>query len=217
MKKRTVLWAALAAGVFLLVQGCTYQNDLQYITQEETRGYEPEQPKETEKQTESEASFETEGEQEQIAEVPELYYAYHCLDEAQKKIYLEILDALTNMKKDAPLSTVDKSGVDLIFACVMNDHPELFYVEGYQYTEYTLGNVTTGVTFSGTYSMGSEEAEQIKIRIEQRIAECFQQVPLNEDEYKISVLFSCRADQSARDMRKRCSTCCKRQISNACW
>lgn len=183
MKKRTVLWAALAAGVFLLVQGCTYQNDLQYITQEETRGYEPEQPKETEKQTESEASFETEGELEQIAEVPELYYAYHCLDEAQKKIYLEILDALTNMKKDAPLSTVDKSGVDLIFACVMNDHPELFYVEGYQYTEYTLGNVTTGVTFSGTYSMGSEEAEQIKIRIEQRIAECFQQVPLNEDEY----------------------------------
>ncbi len=181
MKIRTVLWAALTAGVFLLAQGCTYQNDLWYFTQEETRGYEPEQPKETE--NESEASTGTEEEPEQIIEVSELYYAYHSLDDTQKKIYLEILDALANMKKDTPLSTVDKSSVDLVFACVMNDHPELFYVEGYQYTEYTLGSVTTGLTFSGTYSMGSEEAEQAKNAIEQKVAECFQQVPLNEDEY----------------------------------
>ncbi|MDE7321154.1 MAG: hypothetical protein K2N73_00225 [Lachnospiraceae bacterium] len=183
MKKRTVLWAALATGVLMLAQGCTYQNELQYFTQEETRGYEPEQPKETENETESEASSETGEELEGITEVSDLYYAYYCLDEKQKKIYLEILDALTNMKKDTPLSTVDKSGVDLIFACVMNDHPELFYVEGYQYTEYTLGNVITGVTFSGTYSMSGAEAEQAKIGIEQKLVECFQQVPMNEDEY----------------------------------
>lgn len=71
-------------------------------------------------------AFGTEEDTEQITEVSELYYSYHCLDETQKKIYLEILDALANMKKDALLSIMDKSGVDLIFACVMNDHPELF-------------------------------------------------------------------------------------------
>lgn len=211
MKKRTVLWAALAAGVFLLVQGCTYQDDLPYLTQEETREYEPEQPKEPEKETESEMPSGTEEDTEQITEVSELYYSYHCLDETQKKIYLEILDALANMKKDAQLSIMDKSGVDLIFACVMNDHPELFYVEGYQYTEYTLGNVTTGVTFSGTYSMSSEEAEQAKIAIEQKIAECFRQVPLNEDEYStVKYLYewlidSTEYDKTAENNQNICS------------
>ena len=73
MKKRTVLWAALAAGVFLLVQGCTYQDDLPYLTQEETREYEPEQPKEPEKETESEMPSGTEEDTEQITEVSELY------------------------------------------------------------------------------------------------------------------------------------------------
>ena len=42
---------------------------------------------------------------------------------------------------------MDKSVLDEVFACVMNDHPELFYVDGYQYTEYTLGSAVTGITF----------------------------------------------------------------------
>lgn len=189
MRKGIALWAALAAGMILFAQGCTDQNDLRYLTQEETRGYEPEQPKETDKAAGTDADEETrpfsesEEESESITEVSELYYAYHCLDQTQQKIYLEMLDALTNLKSDASLSTVDKSGLDLIFACVMNDHPELFYVEGFQYTEYTLGSVTTGITFSGTYSMTGGQIEQARAGIEQRLEECFRQVPLNEDEY----------------------------------
>lgn len=116
-------------------------------------------------------------------EVSELYYAYHCLDEGKQKVYLEMYDALSGMKSGVPLSTVDKSVLDIVFACVMNDHPELFHVEGYQYTEYTLGNTTTGITFSGTYSMTSAEIQQAAQTIEQKLEACFQDVPLNEDEY----------------------------------
>lgn len=185
MRKVTVLWAALVSGMMMLIQGCTYQEDLQYFIRgeessetgdtketEETREYEPEQPKAKETEIETE-----------VPVVSELYYAYHCLDGEKQKIYLEMFDALSSMKSGAPLSTVDKSVLDVVFASVMNDHPELFYVEGYQFTEYTLGNVTTGITFSGTYSMTSAEAEQAGLMIEQKLAACFGQVPLNEDEY----------------------------------
>lgn len=188
MKKWTVLWAALVSGIMLLTQGCTGQDvfDLQDIIREgknageaesttETRGYEPEQPQG--------GSTETSVEEQGIREVSELYYAYHHLDGDKQKIYLEMLDALAGMRSGVPLSTVDKSVLDIVFACVMNDHPELFYVDGYQYTEYTLGDVVTGITFSGTYSMTGAEAEQAGMEIEQKLAECFEQVPLNEDEY----------------------------------
>ena len=189
MRKGTVCWAALIGSVIMLIQGCTFQEELQYFLRSEKgseqsdesdsaddieeRTYEPDQPKEDE----SETSEQT------LQEVSELYYAYHCLDEKKQRIYLEMYDALSGMKSGVPLSTVDKSDLDVVFACVMNDHPELFYVEGYQYTEYTFGNTTTRITFSGTYSMTSAQAEQSRLLIEQKIAECFQDVPLNEDEY----------------------------------
>lgn len=177
-------WAVLICSVAMLVQGCAFQEKLQYFLQEqkesgqsdefhenrEERTYEPDPPKEDKP--------------EQVRrEVSELYYAYHCLDEEKQKIYLEVYDALSGLKSGVPLSTVDKSVLDVVFACVMNDHPELFYVEGYQYTEYTLGSTTTGITFSGTYSMTSAQMQQTGQMIEQKLEACFQDVPLNEDEY----------------------------------
>lgn len=207
MRKGTMLWAALAGSLMLLVQGCTGQNafDPQYIIREEkgtgeeesvteSRGYEPEQPQD------NGTEAETATEEQSVREVSELYYAYHHLDKERQKLYLEMFDALTEMRSGAPLSTLDKSELDVVFACVMNDHPELFYVDGYQYTEYTLGSVVTGITFSGTYSMTGAEVEQAKIGIEQKLAECFQQVPLNEDEYStVKYLYEWLIDHTEYD------------------
>ena len=206
MRKWTVLWAALIGSMMFGTSGCADQSgfDPQYIIREEksadeaestaeTRGYEPEQPQENSTETNPLTK-------EHIREVSELYYAYHHLDGERQKIYLEMFDALTDMKSGVPLSTVDKSVLDVVFACVMNDHPELFYVDGYQYTEYTLGDVVTGITFSGTYSMASAEIEQARLLIEQRLAECFEQVPLNEDEYStVKYLYEWLIDHTEYD------------------
>lgn len=207
MRKGTVLWAALAGSMMFLVQGCTDQNafDLQYMIREEksteesaaeseSRAYEPEQPQS------HGTEVETLTEEQSVREVSELYYAYHHLDKERQKLYLEMLDALAEMRSGAPLSTLDKSELDVVFACVMNDHPELFYVDGYQYTEYTLGSVVTGITFSGTYSMTSAEVEQARLGIDQRLAECFGQVPLNEDEYStVKYLYEWLIDHTEYD------------------
>lgn len=180
MRKKAALGIILLCSVVMLAQGCSYVEDLQDFTQEEIRTYEPEMPKNEETST---VPLTQEQQEEHSEEVSTLYYAYHCLDEEKQKIYLEMLDAMTDMECDARLSTVDKSVLEQVFSCVMNDHPELFYVEGYQYTEYTFGSTTTGITFSGTYSMTKEEAEQTKALIEQKFEECFRQAPVGGDEY----------------------------------
>lgn len=184
MRRGTVCWAVLVCSVAMLVQGCTFQEKLQYFLQgqEESEEYQEHNEKIEERTYEPDPPKEDKPEQTH-REVSELYYAYHCLDEEKQKVYLEMYDALSGMKSGVPLSTVDKSVLDIVFACVMNDHPELFHVEGYQYTEYTLGNTTTGITFSGTYSMTSAEIQQAAQTIEQKLEACFQDVPLNEDEY----------------------------------
>ncbi|MDE7477039.1 MAG: hypothetical protein K2M91_03660 [Lachnospiraceae bacterium] len=207
MRKGTVLQAALVGSMILLIQGCTYQGDLQYFL----RGEERSEEERTEDRNEIDEIDEVEGTEETREYVPdqpktnfqpvsELYYAYHRLGEQEQTIYLEMLDALSGMKSGVPLSTVDKSLLHVVFACVMNDHPELFYVEGYQYTEYTLGNVVTGITFSGTYSMTSAEAAQTRLLIEQKLAACFAQVPLNEDEYStVKYLYEWLIDNTEYD------------------
>lgn len=186
MKTKTVLWTLLASCIMLLVQGCTVQKNQQRTIQEkketeEIRTYEPEQPDEIQT-TEETTQTETE-EPQKLREVSELYYAYHCLDREKQQIYLEMLDALTGIESGVRLSTVDKSMLDVVFACVMNDHPELFYVEGYQFTEYMMDTVVTEITFSGTYSMTADEIGQAQLSIVQRLRDCFAQIPLNEDEY----------------------------------
>jgi hypothetical protein len=59
----------------------------------------------------------------------------------------------------------------------MNDHPELFYVTGYKYTEYTLGSATTQITFSGTYSMDKEQVDSTKPILDAKINECLTYAP----------------------------------------
>lgn len=131
----------------------------------------------------SEEEPQSQDEQEAVREVSEIYYAYHSLSEAEQRLYLEMLDALTDMSDEVKLSTLDSTLLDRIFACVLNDHPELFYVEGFQYTEHFIGDELIEITFEGTYSMTKDEAELVLMEIEKSLSGCMSEVPLNEDEY----------------------------------
>jgi hypothetical protein len=111
------------------------------------------------------------------------YYGYRMLDETNQSIYREMLYALSEMVDDVSLSTKDKSKLDLVFNCLMNDHPELFYVTGYKYTEYTLGSEITSITFSGTYSMTIEQMNSTKPILDGKVNECLINAPDSDDEY----------------------------------
>lgn len=116
-------------------------------------------------------------------EVSDTYYIYHKLDKNQQKLYLEIYDVLNNYNEDVILSTTDRKSIDELFVCVMNDHPELFYVDGYKCTEYSLDNEITEISFSGTYIMSIEDIEKTKKKIDEKIGQIMDKVPLSEDEY----------------------------------
>lgn len=100
------------------------------------------------------------------------HYAYDCLSEAEQAWYRDIADTLGHMEKDRHLSEdgllagLDETCIDAIFQCVMNDHPEIFYVDGYYYNQYTRGNRVVAIVFSGSYSMDQEEARARLEKIE---------------------------------------------------
>lgn len=72
------------------------------------------------------------------------------------------------LSREGLAAGLDESNLDKIFQCVLNDHPELFYVDGYSYTKYTGFGTDTILSFefSGRYTMEPAEAgrrrEQIR-------------------------------------------------------
>jgi len=142
----------------------------------------------------------TQSEEEAAKEIAEIYYSYHKLGEAEQALYLEILDALTTLSEERMVSASDSEQLDRIFECVLNDHPELFYVEGFQYTEHFFGDTLTGISFKGTYSMTRKEAAAALAEIDQSLSECMREVPLNEDEYStVKYLYEYLIDNTEYD------------------
>lgn len=116
-------------------------------------------------------------------------YAAQCLSEAERIWYLDIKEALGNFREDVRLDKAalaagcDEEDIDRIFQCVLNDHPELFFVEGYSYTRYTRGDKTTAVVFSGTYSMDRETAADRRGEIEAAAGRILSGIDRNVDQY----------------------------------
>ncbi len=93
-------------------------------------------------------------------------YYYEKLDDTERHLYGEILYILADQREDISLTLPDKDRIDRVFKFVINDHPEIFYVDGYTYTLYLLGDTPSHLLFTGSYTMTKEAAEHYLTGIE---------------------------------------------------
>lgn len=117
------------------------------------------------------------------------YYAYDTLSKPEKIWYLDIYRILKNRETegrlyDGYLTEIGVHDIDRIFHCVLNDHPEFFYVDGYSYTNYTQGESTVEVVFSGTYTMEPDEVAEKQALIDDYVGKCRSGLPETADEYE---------------------------------
>lgn len=143
-------------------------------------------------------------------------YYYESLNADEQLWYREMYAVMIAMETEMVLSkeaneTVGADGLDKIFNCVMNDNPNLFYVEGYTYTLYTYGEELDRVAFSGTYSMSRTEKEEIQVMIDSAVDTCLAGVSLDASQYeKVKyvyeyIIFSTEYDLMAPDNQNICS------------
>lgn len=123
-------------------------------------------------------------------------YAYQSLSAEEQIWYRDIESALGSMAEKVRLSDeglelgLDENCIDKIFQCVLSDHPEIFYVDGYTYTKYSRGDKTVAIAFSGSYELSEEEVLTRKNQIMQVVQSILAGIDANAGEYdKVKYVF----------------------------
>lgn len=138
-------------------------------------------------------------------------YAYHQLSNDEQSLYIEILWALLEFQENVTLSSMDNEEISRVFQCVLNDHPEIFYVDGYTYTQYTLGDILKKITFTGNYKMEQDEIARRQAQIDGYVENCLAALPSDSGEYeKVKYIYEylidhTEYDASAEDNQNICS------------
>lgn len=135
-----------------------------------------------------------------MREQQDLYY-FSTLEITQQNLYVEILYALENYIDEMELSTMDTDQIDKVFQCVMMDHPEIFYTDGYSFIKYTLGNEVKKITFKGTYIYSQEEKEIREVQIEEAALKMLAGIRADAADYeKVKYVYETVIDHTEYDL-----------------
>lgn len=138
-------------------------------------------------------------------------YNFDHLSKEEQLVYTEIFQIISKRQEEVKISSLDTKTIDKVFQCVLNDHPEIFYVDGYTYTKYTLGDELKKITFTGTYPIAQEEAAERQKKIIVYKEQCLLSMPADLDEYgKVKYIYeylinNTEYDANAVDNQNICS------------
>ena len=140
----------------------------------------------------------------------ELYY-FSNLEITQQNLYVEILYALENYIDEMKVSTFDTEQIDTVFQCVMMDHPEIFYIDGYSFVKYSRGENVEKIVFKGNYIYNQQEKEVKEEQIEDAAGEIMANISQDATDYEKvkyvyeTIIHNTEYDINAADNQNICS------------
>ena len=140
-------------------------------------------------------------------------YGYSQLSGDEQQLYREILNSLLSCQEETELSVKDPEMVERVFRYVMADHPEIFYADGYEVTTYRLGTELRRITFTGTWTLESDEVLSRRAQLEAAAALWLEGLPDGTDDFEKAkyiydaLILRTEYEQGSADSQTICSVC----------
>lgn len=115
--------------------------------------------------------------------VSEGKYLHDSLDKKEQKVYDQVLHAIMNREENVKVSTTDVVLLDKIFDMVMAENGEIFWVEGYMYTQMVQFDRVFALEFTPTYTKTAEEVAQFRSQVDVSVQEMLANAPQDGDDY----------------------------------
>lgn len=123
------------------------------------------------------------------------FYAYETLNTQEQMVYDEILDTILSHRSVQRISVYEAVVLERAFEAVTADYGELFWINGYSYTEYTFAGNVTGLEFMPEYSMTQEEQQSYQSLIDQKNQEILSGISMDASDYdKVKYVFNYLVD-----------------------
>lgn len=153
MRKAVLLLTWLLLGICCLITFySTKDTVLKDISSKEETSTRQEAQQETQQETQQEVHHEL-----QLINQNNRY-AFSCLTEDERQLYLEILSVLLQQGKETVLPSTEEEALEKVFSSVLIDYPEIFYVDGYQYTEGKMVSFQPNYLYNETEIQKRQEA-----------------------------------------------------------
>lgn len=108
-------------------------------------------------------------------------YYYSNLSPSEQNAYEQIYYILKKHESEKEISLESKEELNKVLTCVLNDYPEIFYIDGYS---YNLSNKGT-LLISPEYTFTQDEIQMKRSLIDNYANTCLDRAPVTDDEYYI--------------------------------
>lgn len=110
-------------------------------------------------------------------------YFFELMDKDQQILYAELLMIMQAHGENIMISAKDAETLKNVFLCVFQDHPEIYWIDGYGYSRYGSGD-NSYFTFSGKYTYSKQECEAFQPMINTYVSKCLSNMPAQANDYE---------------------------------
>lgn len=129
------------------------------------------------------------GQETEIDEIVREDYYYSLLSSEEQTVYEQVYHALTE-RCEVSVSTLSQETLDKMFTCVLNDHPEIFYVSRYICTSRSRNGEDVSLSFAGDYDYNEDECAEREAALEAEADRILSGIPAEASDFeKIKYIF----------------------------
>lgn len=112
------------------------------------------------------------------------YYCYSVMDSSLHDLYAEIYTILMEEGEDVKVSATSDKDLSYVFQCVFNDHPEIYWVDGFSYVRHEQNGEVLYYTFTGKYTYTVEERRLLQVKIDSYVSSALAGISVGASEYE---------------------------------